>query len=112
MNSTLSKHLSWGITSAINVAKDFITDLPLSNEFTTVLVIIDRFSKACRLIPMKGLPTAMETTLALFRHVYGIPEDIISDRGTQFSLPSEKVWDSAHVHFQRAVRNQEIQANK
>ncbi|KAK3553382.1 hypothetical protein QTP70_003555 [Hemibagrus guttatus] len=67
---------------------DFVTDLPPSNGFTTILVIIDRFSKACRLIPLKGLPTAMETAQSLFHHVfrvYGIPEDIVSDRGTQFT---------------------------
>ncbi|KAL0152968.1 hypothetical protein M9458_051721 [Cirrhinus mrigala] len=55
-------------------------------------VIIDRFSKSCRLIPLKGLPTAMETALALFNHVfrvYGLPEDIVSDRGTQFT---SQVW--------------------
>ncbi|KAI2643996.1 Transposon Tf2-6 polyprotein [Labeo rohita] len=151
---------------------DFVTDLPHSDEFTTILVIIDRFSKSCRLIPMKGLPTAMETALALFNHVfrvYGLPEDIVSDRGTQFtsqvwkafckqldinisltsgyhpqssltpfqcvlgfqppmfpwsgepsSVPavdnlikrSERVWDSAHVRLQQAIRNQEIQANR
>ncbi|KAL0148225.1 hypothetical protein M9458_056457 [Cirrhinus mrigala] len=71
---------------------DFVTDLPSSNEFTTVLVIIDRFSKSCHLIPLKGLPTAMETALALFNHVfrvYGLPEDIVSDRGTQFT---SQVW--------------------
>ncbi|KAI2646332.1 Transposon Tf2-9 polyprotein [Labeo rohita] len=71
---------------------DFVTDLPPSQEFTTILVIIDRFSKSCRLIPLKGLPTAMETVLALFNHVfrvYGLPEDIVSDRGTQFT---SQVW--------------------
>ncbi len=71
---------------------DFVTDLPPSNHFTTVLVIIDRFSKSCRLIPFKGLPTAMETAQALFHHVfrvYGLPEDIVSDRGTQFT---SQVW--------------------
>ncbi|KAL0163510.1 hypothetical protein M9458_039263 [Cirrhinus mrigala] len=57
---------------------DFVTDLPPSQGFTTILVIIDRFSKSCRLIPLK----------ALFNHVfrvYGLPEDIVSDRGTQFT---------------------------
>ncbi|KAL0161331.1 hypothetical protein M9458_045056, partial [Cirrhinus mrigala] len=71
---------------------DFVTDLPPSQEFTAILVIIDRFSKSCRLIPLKGLPTAMETALALFHHVfrvYGLPEDIVSDRGTQFT---SQVW--------------------
>ncbi|KAL0170543.1 hypothetical protein M9458_035139, partial [Cirrhinus mrigala] len=71
---------------------DFVTDLPPSQGFTTILVIIDRFSKSCRLIPLKGLPTAMETALALFNHVfrvYGLPEDIVSDRGTPFT---SQVW--------------------
>lgn len=71
---------------------DFVTDLPLSNGFTAILVIIDRFSKSCRLVPLKGLPTTMETAQAMFHHVfrnYGILEDIISDRGTQFT---SQVW--------------------
>ncbi|KAL0148123.1 hypothetical protein M9458_056593 [Cirrhinus mrigala] len=71
---------------------DFVTDLPPSNEFTTILVIINRFSKSCRLVPLKGLPTAMETALALFNNVfrvYGLPEHIVSDQGTQFT---SQVW--------------------
>ncbi|XP_051515410.1 uncharacterized protein LOC127418721 [Myxocyprinus asiaticus] len=39
-----------------------------------------------------GLPTAMETARALFHQVfriYGLPEDIVSDRGTQFT---SQVW--------------------
>ncbi|XP_043105760.1 pollen-specific leucine-rich repeat extensin-like protein 1 [Puntigrus tetrazona] len=98
----------------------------------------------------------METALALFEHVfriYGLPEDIVSDRGTQFTSQvwrafckhldinvsltsgyhpqangqenhptfqpwmiglnrSERVWDSAHVRLQRAIRYQETQANR
>ncbi len=78
---------------------NFITDLPTSNGFTTILVIIDRFSKACRLVPLKGLPTAMETALELFQHVfriYGIPEDLVSDRGPQFT---SKVWRAFCKHL-------------
>ncbi len=59
------------------------------NGFTTVLVIIDRFSKACHLIPLKGLPTSMETAQALFHHVfrvYDLPEDIVLDRGNPIYL--------------------------
>ncbi|KAL0148188.1 hypothetical protein M9458_056509 [Cirrhinus mrigala] len=73
---------------------DFITDLPSSDGNTCILVIIDRFSKFCRLIPLKGLPTALETAEILFNHVfryYGIPEDIVSDRGPQFI---SRVWRS------------------
>ncbi|KAK3506499.1 hypothetical protein QTP70_003045 [Hemibagrus guttatus] len=61
---------------------DFITDLPVSNGCTCVLVVVDRFSKSCRLIPLLGLPTAMDTAELLFNYVfryYGLPEDIVSD---------------------------------
>jgi len=71
---------------------DFITDLPVSNGYTCVLVIVDRFSKSCRLIPLPGLPTAMETAELLFNYVfryYGLPEDIVSDSGSQFT---SRVW--------------------
>ncbi len=71
---------------------DFITDLPPSDGNTSILVIVDRFSKSCRLLPLKGLPTAMETAELLFNQVfryYGIPEDVVSDRGPQFI---SRVW--------------------
>ncbi|KAL0152896.1 hypothetical protein M9458_051800 [Cirrhinus mrigala] len=71
---------------------DFITDLPPSEGNTCVCVIVDRFSKFCRLIPLKGLPTAWQTATLLFEHVFrsfGLPEDIVSDRGTQFT---SRVW--------------------
>ncbi len=71
---------------------DFITDLPPSDGNTSILVIVDRFSKSCHLLPLKGLPTAMETAELLFNQVfryYGIPEDVVSDRGPQFI---SRVW--------------------
>ncbi|KAL0152980.1 hypothetical protein M9458_051733 [Cirrhinus mrigala] len=77
-----------------HIAVDFITDLPPSNGFTTILSVIDRFSKGCRLIPLSKLPTAMETAELLcnwvFR-IFGLPEDIVSDRGPQFS---SRLWSS------------------
>ncbi|KAK3509622.1 hypothetical protein QTP70_006807 [Hemibagrus guttatus] len=75
-----------------HIAIDFITDLPSSQGFTTVMFTIDRFSKACKLIPLKGLPTAFEMATTLFHHVfrnYGLPEDIVSDQGPQFT---SRVW--------------------
>ncbi|KAK3509477.1 hypothetical protein QTP70_035120 [Hemibagrus guttatus] len=71
---------------------DFVMDLPVSNGFTTILITVDCFSKACKLIPLKGLPTALETAEALFSNVFRhfvIPEDIVSDRGPQFI---SRVW--------------------
>lgn len=76
----------------LHLAVDFITYLSLSQGFTVVLVVVDRFSKACRFIPFTTLPTAILVTEALFQHVfrhYGIPEDIVSDWGPQFV---SRVW--------------------
>ncbi|KAK3518489.1 hypothetical protein QTP70_001477 [Hemibagrus guttatus] len=75
-----------------HVAVDFITDLPSSQGFTMVMVTTDRFSKACKLIPLKGLPTAFQMATTLFHHVFrnhGLPGDIVSDRGPQFT---SRVW--------------------
>ncbi len=66
---------------------DLVTDLPESEGKTCVLVAVDHFSKACKLIPLKGLPSALETAEHLFQQVFrnfGVPEDIVSDRGPQF----------------------------
>ncbi len=71
---------------------DFITDLPSSDGNTCVLVVIDWFSMSCQLLPLKGLPTAMETTEIMFNNIfryYRIPEDIVLDRGPQFI---SRVW--------------------
>ncbi|KAK3515722.1 hypothetical protein QTP70_030166, partial [Hemibagrus guttatus] len=75
-----------------HISIDFLTDIPNSGGFTAVMVIIDRFSKACKLVPIKELPTALQTADALFQHVFwnfGLPEDIVSDRGPQFT---SRVW--------------------
>ncbi len=77
-----------------HIAIDFITDLPPSDGHTTILTVIDRFSKACRLIPLSKLPTALQTAEYLCNLVfrfYGLPEDIVSDRGAQFT---SRVWSA------------------
>uniref|UniRef100_A0A8C1WJF3 Integrase catalytic domain-containing protein n=1 Tax=Cyprinus carpio TaxID=7962 RepID=A0A8C1WJF3_CYPCA len=71
-----------------HIAIDFITDLPESDGNTVILTIIDRFSKACHLIPLPKLPTAVQTAELLCNwvfHLYGLPEDIMSDCGPQFT---------------------------
>jgi hypothetical protein len=52
--------------------------LPISpsQSNTVILVIVDRISKSCRLLPLPGLPTALQIVEALFTHVfwhYGVP---------------------------------------
>ncbi len=65
---------------------------------------MDRFSKSCRLIPLKNLPTAMETAEQMFNNMFryfGIPEDIVSDRGPQFI---SRVWKNFVQEIGRFLR--------
>ncbi|KAK3528603.1 hypothetical protein QTP70_005000 [Hemibagrus guttatus] len=82
---------------------DFITDLPVSKNYTCIFVVVDRFSKSCCLLPLKGPPTAMEAAELMFNHVFryfGIPEDIVSDRGPQFI---SRVWKAFFTRLGVAV---------
>ncbi|KAL0202014.1 hypothetical protein M9458_000032, partial [Cirrhinus mrigala] len=88
-----------------HLAVDFVTDLPPSQGHTVILSVVDRFSKGCRFIPLpdrfsKGcrfipLPKLpMETAEVLCNSVfrfYGLPEDIVSDHGPQFT---SRLWSS------------------
>ncbi|KAK3519335.1 hypothetical protein QTP70_024760, partial [Hemibagrus guttatus] len=49
---------------------DFVTDLPTSRNHTCIFVVVDRFSKLCRLLPLKGPPSALETAELIFNHVF------------------------------------------
>nr|XP_029532047.1 uncharacterized protein LOC115139013 [Oncorhynchus nerka] len=81
---------------------------------TTILVVVDRFSKACRLIPLPILPTDMQTVEDLFSHVfrhYEIPGDIVSDRVVLSSppmsgRPSSNDWVSRSASPLGTVPNQ------
>ncbi len=71
-----------------HISLDFITGLPPSQGNSVILVIVDRFSKAAQFIPLPKLPSAKETATLLMNHVFrvfGIPQDVVSDRGPQFS---------------------------
>lgn len=71
-----------------HIALDFVTGLLPSQGKTTILTIVDRFSKAAHFIALPKLPTAKETADLLVNHVvrlHGIPLDIVSDRGPQFT---------------------------
>lgn len=59
-------------------------EVPAGN--TTILTVVDRFSKSCQLL------CALETaeTLCNFKF-YGLPEDIVSDRGPQFT---SRIWSA------------------
>jgi RNase H-like domain found in reverse transcriptase/Reverse transcriptase (RNA-dependent DNA polymerase)/Integrase zinc binding domain/Chromo (CHRromatin Organisation MOdifier) domain len=71
-----------------SVSMDFIVDLPLSRNFDAIYVVVDRLSKMAHFIPTTIKTSAQETARLFFDNVFrlhGLPEDIVSDRGTQFT---------------------------
>ena len=77
-----------------HISLDFVTGLPPSEGNDTILTIVDRFSKAVHYVPLPKLPSASEMADLLTTHVirlHGIPTDIVSDRGPQFT---SKVWQT------------------
>ena len=71
-----------------SIAMDFITDLPKSEGMTTILTVTDRYSKMAHFVPLACLPDAEKTAEAFVREIvrlHGLPDEIITDRGTQFT---------------------------
>ena len=99
--STAQRHQPYGhlqpietpLTPWTHIAWDFVTGLPQSTDHThtsydAVLVITDKKSKGAIFEPWKENWGAEELAAVFQRAVYrkhGLPEHIISDRGTQFN---------------------------
>jgi transposase InsO family protein len=80
------------------ISIDFVGPLPRTpDHFDMVLVVIDKFSKMAHFIATTSHATAKHTAKLLLEHVirlHGVPEAIISDRGTQFTAKLfRKVWE-------------------
>src|SRR3954451_5952441 len=72
----------WG-----SVSVDFITDLPLSDGFDSVMVAVDRQTKMTHFMPCLKTITADQSAELFLQNVvrlHGLPDEIISDRGPQF----------------------------
>lgn len=71
-----------------SLSMDFIVQLPESNGYTAILVVVDRLTKMARFIPTTD-DVDSDGTLKLFlTHVvaiHGIPDDIVSDCGSVFT---------------------------
>jgi len=70
-----------------SISMDFIEQLPASNGYTAILVVIDRLSKEGTFIPTTDTVTASEVADAFVTHVFskhGIPLHVSSDRGSEF----------------------------
>jgi hypothetical protein len=67
---------------------DFIVELPLSGGFNTILVCVDCLTKMAHFCPTTTNVNAEETARLYLKHVFkhhGLPDDIVTDRGTQFT---------------------------
>jgi transposase InsO family protein len=89
-------HHPWSV-----IGMDFITKLPVSGGYDSIMVVIDLLSKVTHFIPCKETYTA-EQLARLFRaHIFklhGMPEKIISDRGPTFvSEFWRKIMHSLHI---------------
>ena len=68
---------------------NFITKLPLAQEYNGILVVINRFTKMAHFVPTTER-TSVEGLAQLFRDnvwkLHGLPDSIILDRGPQFAV--------------------------
>jgi len=71
-----------------HISADFITKLPLAQEYDSILVVVDRLTKMVYFISTTE-KTSAEGLARLFRDnmwkLHSLPESIISDRGPQFA---------------------------
>ena len=75
-----------------HIAMDFAVDLPLSKdwsdvEFNSMFVVVDRMTKQVHISPCNDL-SARNTAYMFYRDIFrlhGLPESIVSDRGSQFT---------------------------
>lgn len=77
-----------------SISMDFIEQLPTSNNYTAILVVVDRLTKLAIFIPTTNEVTAEGLASLYLHHVWrhhGLPESIISDRGSEFN---SRFWKS------------------
>ncbi|HEY4064592.1 MAG TPA: DDE-type integrase/transposase/recombinase, partial [Puia sp.] len=72
-----------------SISMDFITHLPVSDDCSTVWVIVDRYTKMAHFIPVKNGQKTAEGCAKLFLanvwKLHGLPSDIVSDRDPVFT---------------------------
>ena len=66
---------------------DFIEQLPDSDGFTSILVVVDRLTKQAVFIPTHDTITSVQLANLFVMHVFSkhrVPSHVTSDRGTEF----------------------------
>ncbi|KAE8705397.1 cytochrome P450 78A7-like [Hibiscus syriacus] len=71
-----------------SLSMDCIVGLPVTDGFSSIMVVIDRFYKYGTFIPASKVCPAEEAARLFLKHVvkyWGVPKTIISDRDTRFT---------------------------
>ena len=71
-----------------SVSMDFMTHLPESKGFDSIMVVVDRVSKMAHFVPTRDTATAQEVGQLYFDKVvkhHGMQKNIISDRDPKFT---------------------------
>ena len=80
---------------------DFVTDLPEStaSQYTSILVVVDRLTKMAVYLPCRKDIDSPELARLFFERIiclYGVPEHIITDRGSTFT---SRFWTRVCTHM-------------
>ncbi|CAN6455079.1 unnamed protein product [Victoria cruziana] len=71
-----------------SLSMDFIVSLPKVDGYSSVLVVVDRFSKYATFIPASKECPAEKTAELFVKHIvkyWGVPKSIVSDRDARFT---------------------------
>jgi hypothetical protein len=72
----------------IDISIDFIEGLPISHDYSTILVIVDRLTKYSHFFPIKHpfiAATIAQVFLDNIVKLHGVPKSIVSDRDKIFA---------------------------
>ena len=71
-----------------DISIDFIVDLPSSNGFINIIVVVDRLMKMRYMVPIDLINTVsvVECFIRYVFKLHRLPNSIVSDCGSQFIL--------------------------
>ena len=71
-----------------SISMDWIIELPESDGFTQIWVVVDRFTKMAHLIPLPTNTKATDLAKVFLKEIWkhhGLPTDIVSDRDAKIT---------------------------
>ena len=90
-----------------SVSMDYIVELPPSHGYDAIYVAVDRLTKMAHFCPTSTHVTAEDTADLYLHHIFknhGLPQDIVSDRGSQFvSKFTRRLLDLCDVKGNRST---------